>query len=123
MIEPRLFACSGIKVAADDPLRHGRRLIDLDSVGENANVNIRFENVAKVFHRHLSPRLVDLLEIASYTFSADCATRRAQEADEGVRLEYADSKLEVIGGLDSSSGPAAHFRESHCEKILGYAFH
>src|SRR6202521_3723089 len=78
MIPPRLFACSGAKIAADDPLARGRRLVELDSVGSKSNVNIRFENVAKVFHQHLSPRLVDLLEIASYVYSADCATSRGK---------------------------------------------
>lgn len=79
MIAPRLFMCSGAKVASDDPLAAGRQLVELDSVGSGANVNIRFENVAKVFNKHLSPRLVDLLEIASYVFSADCATSRGSE--------------------------------------------
>ena len=79
MIAPRLFMCSGAKVASDDPLAIGRQLVELDSVGSGANVNIRFENVAKVFNKHLSPRLVDLLEIASYVFSADCATSRGSE--------------------------------------------
>ena len=79
MIAPRLFLCSGAKVASDDPLAAGRQLVELDSVGSGANVNIRFENVAKVFNKHLSPRLVDLLEIASYVFSADCATSRGSE--------------------------------------------
>ena len=76
MIEPRLFVCSGARIVPDDPVAFGRRLVELDSVGGKANVNIRFENVAKVFNKHLSPRLVDLLEIASYVFSADCATHR-----------------------------------------------
>jgi hypothetical protein len=76
MIEPRLFVCSGARIAPDDPVAAGRRLVELDSVGSKANVNIRFENVAKVFNKHLSPRLIDLLEIASYVFSADCATNR-----------------------------------------------
>src|SRR5437899_1488093 len=85
MIEPRLFACSGLTVPAGDPLLAGRRLIELDSVGDKANVNIRFENVAKVFNQHLSPRLVDLLEIAAYVFSADCATSRGtQWTDDGA---------------------------------------
>jgi REase_DpnII-MboI len=79
MIAPRLFTCSGAKVVSDDPLAAGRQLVELDSVGSGANVNIRFENVAKVFNKHLSPRLVDLLEIASYVFSADCATSRGSE--------------------------------------------
>jgi hypothetical protein len=76
MIEPRLFVCSGARIVPDDPVAAGRLLVELDSVGSKANVNILFENVAKVFNKHLSPRLVDLLEIASYVFSADCATNR-----------------------------------------------
>ena len=76
MIRPRLFLCSGAKIAKDDPLAVGRQSVELDSIGRGSNVNIRFENVAKVFGRQLTPRLVDLLEIASYIFSADCATRR-----------------------------------------------
>ncbi len=85
MIEPRLFLCSGVTIPDDDPLRCGRCLIELDSAGHEANVNIRFENVAKVFNQHLSPRLIDLLEIAAYVFSADCATSRGTEwTDDGA---------------------------------------
>lgn len=47
-------------------------------MGNNANVHICFEDVAKVFRQDLSPRLVDFLEIASYVFSADCATPRGR---------------------------------------------
>ena len=80
MIEPRLFVCSGTSIVPSaDPDAPQRRRIDLDSIGHKANINIRFENVAKVFLRHLSPRLVDFLEIAAYVFSADCATRRGTE--------------------------------------------
>src|SRR5579863_6408080 len=79
MIEPRLFVCSGAKVAANCAIAKGRRRIELDAVGNTANVNIRFENVAEVFKKHLSPRLIDLLEIASYVFSADCATSRGRK--------------------------------------------
>ena len=79
MIGPRLFLCSGAKVGSNDPIATGRQSVELDSIGSRANVNIRLENVARVFGRELSPRLVDLLEIASYVFSADCATRRGTE--------------------------------------------
>lgn len=78
MIAPRLFLCSGVKIGSSDSLTAGRKLIDLDSIGKRANVHICFENVAKVFHEHLSPRLIDFLEIASYVFSADCATNRGK---------------------------------------------
>lgn len=76
MSKPRLFVCSGATVAAGDPVAQGRHRVDLDSIGRKANVNIRFEDVAKAFRRDLSDRLVDFLEIASYVFSADCATPR-----------------------------------------------
>ena len=79
LITPRLFVCSGATVAAGAPGAKGRHLVKLDSVGSKANVNIRFENVAKIFRHDLSTRLVDFLEIASYVFSADCATRRGTD--------------------------------------------
>ena len=78
MIAARLFACSGAKIAAADPVAAGRLCVELDSIGNKANVHIRFENLAKIFHQDLSPRLVDLLEIASYVYAADCATSRGK---------------------------------------------
>src|SRR5207245_8987702 len=67
MIAARLFACSGAKIAAADPVAAGRLRVELDSVGNKPNIHIRFENVARIFHQHLSPRLVDLLEIPTFT--------------------------------------------------------
>jgi hypothetical protein len=57
----------------------GKKLVQLDAVGRKPNVHIRFENVAKVFRQNLSPRLIDFLEIASYVYSADCATPRGKK--------------------------------------------
>jgi hypothetical protein len=71
--------CSGAKVAASDPVTKGRLRVELDSVGSKPNVHISFENVAKVFRHNLFPRLIDFLEIASYVFSADCATQRGRK--------------------------------------------
>lgn len=79
MIEPRLFLCSGAKVPPDDVIAKGRKMIQLDSVGSQANVNIRFENVARVLQSHLSPRLTDFLEIAAYVYTADCSTQRGTQ--------------------------------------------
>jgi hypothetical protein len=42
----------------------------------DANVHIRLMDLARVFDRHLSPRLEDVLEIAAYVYAADCATQR-----------------------------------------------
>lgn len=75
MIAPRLFVCSGARVATGT-VALGTRIVELESVGNNANVHICFENVAKVLQSTISPRLVDFLEIASYVYSADCATSR-----------------------------------------------
>jgi hypothetical protein len=87
VIEPRLFLCSGAKVGSNDPVAVGRRPIKVDSIGNKANVNIRFENVAKVFGRDLPTRLVDFLEIAAYVFSADCATRRGKQWTDNASTE------------------------------------
>lgn len=87
MIEPRLFLCSGAKIAPDDPLVVDRRAVALNSIGEGANVSIRLENVAKVLGRNLPRRLVDLLELAAYVFSADCSTPRGTKWSEGDTKE------------------------------------
>ncbi len=87
MIKPRLILCSGATVPDDHPLRMGRQVVELDSLGTNANVNIRLEDVAKVLLKHLSPRLVDLLEIASYVFTADSATQRGKEWSDDYSTE------------------------------------
>lgn len=79
MIKPRLLLCSGIDLPLNDRLREGRKVLELDSLGSKANVNVRLEDVAKVLRKNISPRLVDLLEIASYVFTADAATRRGTE--------------------------------------------
>ncbi|BAZ29294.1 7-cyano-7-deazaguanine synthase [Cylindrospermum sp. NIES-4074] len=78
MIQPQLILCSGVTLPDNDPLRVGRKVLDLDACSTNPNVNIQFDDVAKVFRKHLSPRLVDLLEIASYVYSTDAAIQRGE---------------------------------------------
>ena len=68
MIAARLFACSGAKIAAADPVAAGRLCVELDSIGNKANVHIRFENVARIFHQHLSSRwLIFLRSLPTFT--------------------------------------------------------
>lgn len=84
MSRSHVFLCSG---AAGLPkgVRHpGARVVRLDALGHRANVNLRVEDVAKVFLRHLSERLADLLEIAAYVFTADAATRRGDKWIDGA---------------------------------------
>ncbi len=79
MTEPRLFACSDAVVGEGN----GRRVVRLNALGPDPNVNIKINDVAKIFLRELPARLVDLLEIAAYVFTADAGTSRGSrwEAD------------------------------------------
>lgn len=86
MIEPRLFLCSGVRPTAG--ARHDERMVvRLDSIGPQANVNVRLEDVARALLRQLRPRLVDFLEIAAYVFSADTATPRGTQWRDGQSTE------------------------------------
>jgi hypothetical protein len=87
VIEPRLFLCSGAHTTRGDPIEGGRKRVELDSIGNDANVNICFQNVAKVLERQLSSRLTDLLEIAAYVYAADCATERGKQWTDGHSKE------------------------------------
>jgi hypothetical protein len=69
-------------VKAHDAACAGRHRVELDSIGHNRNVNIRFEDVARKLQHNISPRLMDFLEIASYVFTADCSTERGKWTDE-----------------------------------------
>ena len=101
MIQPRLLLCSGATVPEDDPLRAGRRVVELATHGPNANVDVRLEDVARVFLEHLSPRLRDLLEIAAYVFAADAATRRGtQWLDEGATEPWSRDLRFVVSVRD-----------------------
>jgi len=76
MSEPRLVICGDVRVPSDDPRRDGRKELILSTHGQNKNVYLRLEDVAKVFLEHLTPRLTDLVEIASYVYAADTAVVR-----------------------------------------------
>lgn len=78
MTAPRLVLCSGVTEPEDSPLREGRKVLSLDAIGDEANVNIKLENLTRVFLKRLNPRMVDLLEIASYVYATDCATNRGE---------------------------------------------
>ncbi|HXH50856.1 MAG TPA: 7-cyano-7-deazaguanine synthase, partial [Terriglobia bacterium] len=96
MIAPRLFLCSGAKLADGDPLGNGKTLVQLDSIGPRANVNIRLENVARILNKHIPPRIVDVLEIASYIFTGDCATSRGRQWTDNEATESWDRDLSFV---------------------------
>lgn len=77
-IAPRLVLCSGARVSPNDPLRAGRKVIELDALKRDSNTRLLLENVTDAFAQHLEPRMVDLLELATYVYTADCAVSREQ---------------------------------------------
>ena len=93
---PRLILCNGIDVPETDPLRLGRHPVRLSTHGRNSNVNLRVENVADVFQNRLSPRLEDLLEIATFVFFADTATERSGQWKEGDSEEPWERKFQFV---------------------------
>ncbi len=75
-IKPKLFLCSGIQISKSDNRIKDRDVVELDSLGDNPNVNVRLENISNLFNQNLSARLIDLLEIATYVFAADSSSIR-----------------------------------------------
>jgi len=90
----RLFLCSGV---SPDPLileQYDRKeIVTLDALGSSPNVNVRFEDVSKILLKHLSDRLTDLLEIASYVYAADTATARGTGWHEDGSVESWERNL------------------------------
>jgi hypothetical protein len=75
----------------------GTPQINLDAIGDNHNVNIRFEDVTRTFQHNISPRLMDFLEIASYVFTADCSTQRGEWKDERSEEPWGRDLAFLIG--------------------------
>lgn len=79
MRSPRLVLCSGIKPSTDDPIYQGREVLELDCIGSSFNVNLRISDVAQIFGKNLTPRIIDFLEIGAYVYAADCAVSKPSE--------------------------------------------
>ena len=76
MIQARLVLCSGAEASGRGRLARGRKLLNLDTLRAGGNTHLKIENVSKVFAKLLPPRVVDLLEIAAYVYTADCEASR-----------------------------------------------
>lgn len=85
MIGPRVLLCNGAPRSAVPRSWANEKAIPLSTLGSDSNVNIRLEDVARVFSTQIPPRLLDLLEIAAFIYSADTATSRGEGwADDGA---------------------------------------
>jgi len=92
MSKPRLFLCGEAKTVSDK----NREIVRLSTRGQNQNVNLSIENVVNTFARDISPRVVDLLEIAAYVFAADASINRGRAWQEDASLESWDRDFKFI---------------------------
>ncbi len=76
MIRPRLILCSGADPPDDRRFTQGRKIVALDTLNPDSNTHLRIENVTDAFSQRIADRLVDLLEIATYVYTADCEASR-----------------------------------------------
>ena len=83
MIKPRLLLCGGATTAQAPKSWRDAEEIILNTSGIGQNVNIRIEDVVRSFAKQVSPRLWDLLEIATYVYAADTATPRGKSWEDG----------------------------------------
>lgn len=83
----RLVLCGGLSASDDDGSPDAYTIARLTGWGRSANVHIRLEDVAKVFLKQFSDRLVDLVEIAAYVFAADCSVKRDRSWADGSSPE------------------------------------
>src|SRR5262245_58728169 len=60
------------------------RLVELRTFGRGHNVNVVIDDIARVFQRHLSGRLADILDIAALVYAADSTVPRAGGWIEGA---------------------------------------
>jgi hypothetical protein len=95
MSKPRLILCSGARSTVESPLSDAITM-ELESHGRKPNVYINLMNVAKVFAHQLNPRLIDLLEIAAYIYSADCGVARGKGWDDGHSTERWSRKSHFV---------------------------
>ncbi len=79
MIQKRLFLCGGASTSKYAAALDEYKTIPLNSLGKKQNVNIQIENITTRISTNISDRHLDLLEIASYIYSADTSTQRGSQ--------------------------------------------
>ncbi len=85
MRQPRLVLCNGAQPPGQGFER--QRILELDALAPQSDVHLRLENVTDAFARQLPPRFVDLLELATYVFVADCDVSRELKWTQGDSTE------------------------------------
>lgn len=96
MSKRRLILCNG---ELPSPMAKGyedRVVVELTTRGNNPTVNVKLEDVAKVFLQQLTPRQTDLLELASFVYAADTAVNRGGPKWDGESPEPWDRDFRYI---------------------------
>src|ERR1039457_5138989 len=72
----RVVVCSGMRPAGGPASEDGMLALDLWGQTGPANVELKIEDIQGRLGREVPPAFHDLLEIATYVYAADQATRR-----------------------------------------------
>ena len=96
MIKTRLVLCSGAELAAGEGPPKDWHVVRLDTLDRGSNTHLRLESVTKAFLRQMPPRLVDLLEIATYVYTADCEASRDLKWDDDGAKETWDREFRFV---------------------------
>ncbi len=92
--QPILLLGTGCSVKNSNSFK---QVLEFDVTGDNQNVFVHFEDVPSVVPSNIKPRMRDLLEIAAYIYSADCAVSRGLGwADREGTLEKWGRKFKAI---------------------------
>lgn len=100
MPAPRHFVCNAFPPAEVRSYQDGEEVVQLDT---RDNVNVHLDDVAEVFLANVSPRLLDLLELAAYVYSADVATPRGTGWQDDFTKESWDRDIHLSVGVREPS--------------------
>ncbi len=87
MTHARLVLCNGATGNTLDPTIQARKRLELNAYGAEANVTLNLEDISAATLARPSPRVMDLLDLAAYIFTCDCAVGRGTGFVEGHSRE------------------------------------
>lgn len=80
----RLVLCGGSR----RPGSRAEKILELDLTGPARNVELRLHDISKRMLTDVPSLVIDLLELATYVYSADWATSRGGEASRGMGADW-----------------------------------
>jgi 7-cyano-7-deazaguanine synthase in queuosine biosynthesis len=95
VIRPRLILCNGALAQDLDSETKSWQVLKLCTEGADANVNLRIEDLKKATVGKIPDRIFDLLEIAAFVFTTDCAVSRGQGWTQSNSVEAWDRQFHL----------------------------